>query len=398
MQSPAQIVRAPLIFGESILAQRPIRILILAPVHRVWGNRVIREGKTLVRAGYEVAAIMKTDTPCERHGIRILPAPPYRNRIVRFLKIPIIFVQAFRQHADIYHSHNPDMIPVAFVLRLLGKTVIYDTHEDYRRRLNLRAWIPASIRPILSLTVGWAETSLSKFVQATFVTQPQMMAYFGDRTRLLRNAPKVNADHMQQIKSRSQTISRGAHYQIAYVGGVSHARGIMTMLAALEILNKTIPVRLWLAGQAMDDLLVQAQQHAGWQYVDYLGLLSHEDALAYAMRADIGLAVLKDVGDHCHARPTKLFEYMSVGTPFIATDFPQWRDVVATNEFGWWITPERPEILAQTVQDNIIDQGILDEHSLQGLNFVKGFNWECESKILLEVYDILSADIRRAAA
>jgi len=42
---------------------------------------------------------------------------------------------AYRQKADIYHFHDPELLTVGLVLRLLTKAkVIYDVHEDYRRK------------------------------------------------------------------------------------------------------------------------------------------------------------------------------------------------------------------------------------------------------------------------
>ena len=40
------------------------------------------------------------------------------------------FWLALKTNSKIYHFHDPELIPYAILLRLFGKKVIYDVHED----------------------------------------------------------------------------------------------------------------------------------------------------------------------------------------------------------------------------------------------------------------------------
>lgn len=366
-------------------------VLMLAPVHRPWGNRVVRESQSLAEAGYEVRALMRCEERCCVDGVQFIPAPAYRNRLQRFLRIPQVLLAALREKADIYHLHNPDMIPVALALKLLGKTVIYDTHEDYSQRLQLRGWLPQPLRWPMGHFLSFAERGLSYWVDATLVTQERQLPRFSARCRLLRNAPVLSEALMARVRTQAASLAREARpYRLIYAGGLSRARGLFTVLEALQNLNdRGVATRLWLLGPELEPCLEQAMRHPAWTHVDYLGLQSHETVLAHMMRADVGLAVLADEGDHAAARPTKLFEYMACGLPFVASDFPLWREFVS-DRGGLWVRADDSagllEVLCALLRDDVWRQ----ELAAQGGEFVAGFNWGGEQQSLLSLYENLS--------
>lgn len=364
---------------------------MLAPVHRAWGNRVVRECVSLAEAGYRVRALMRCEEEHVAEGVTFLPAPAYRNRLQRFLTLPKVLRMALAERADIYHLHNPDMIPLALVLKLLGKTVIYDTHEDYSQRLLLRAWLPKPLRRPLGYLLARAERGLSYWVDATLVTQERQLPRFSARCRLLRNAPVLSEALMARVRVEAEVLAREARpYRLIYAGGLSRARGLFNALDALRELNaQGLATRLWLLGPELEPCLDQAMRHPAWGHVDYLGLQPHETVLAHMMRADVGLAVLSDEGDHAAARPTKLFEYMACGLPFLASDFPLWREFVGERS-GVWVRPDDPAELLEALCTLLGDDDWRQELAVQGEEFVAGFNWDEEKQSLLAVYEHLS--------
>lgn len=369
------------------MSHEPPSVLMLAPVHRAWGNRVVRECVSLAEAGYRVRALMRCEQEHVAEGVTFLPAPAYRNRLQRFLNLPRVLRMALAQRADIYHLHNPDMIPLALVLKLLGKTVIYDTHEDYSQRLLLRSWLPKPLRRPLGFLLSLAERGLSYWVDATLVTQERQLPYFSRRCRLLRNAPVLSEALMRRVRTQAETLAREARpYRLIYAGGLSRARGLFNALDALQVLNtRGLGTRLWLLGPELEPCLDQARCHRAWEYVDYLGLQSHETVLAHMMRADVGLAVLADEGDHAAARPTKLFEYMACGLPFVASDFPLWREFVGEGA-GLWVEAGSKEMLAEALAKILLSELDRQDMTDRANAFLQQFNWDTEHKELLILY------------
>lgn len=364
-------------------------ILHLAPVHRPWGNRVIREAEFFAKNGYEVFAIMNTRESQVKNGVSISPTANTRFRFLRFARIPYLFFRAARFRADIYHLHNPDMIPVAFGLAMLGRNVVYDTHEDFSRRLALRNWIPKLVAKPLGTILMHAERCLSQIVAQTLVTQPRLVEKYGQRTSLIRNLPKQSKHHLSKIRSLRQKIDGGTMRRAVYIGLVSKNRGLITMLDALVLCNQRSETRLWLAGQQSDNIIAEAKLHPGWKYVDWLGLLQHEQGLAYAQAADVGICVLEDIGDHKDAQPTKIFEYISVGTPFIASNFDKWKEGFTERGIGVWIEPNEPHQLAKALHNCFTNKSFLQEQVLSGSAFVSEFNWESECKKIEVIYNAI---------
>lgn len=366
--------------------------VMVAPGHRPWGNRVVREARALVAAGYRVSVICRCDESFVGEGIRFLPGPNTQGRWMRAWNWMVVLRQALRQKGSVYHLHNPAMLPVALGLKLWGRKVIYDTHEDFSRRLMLRRWIPRPLRRPACWWVSRAEYLTSRLVDATLVTQPQQVEAFGGWAVLVRNAPSLDPDVRERVEALTPNVCETrSFYRLLYAGSLTRVRGLQCLLDALGQVNDAgVEVRLWLVGPDDDGVVSDLKRHTAWRFVDYAGLLSHEEVLARMACADVGLAVLPDVGDHSDARPTKLFEYMAWGLPFVASDFPSWRTFVG-EVGGRWVTPGQPALLADTLQDMLREPEARQVLSTEGRAFIRHFNWEREQRRLLQVYQDLLA-------
>ena len=363
---------------------------MLAPRHRPWGNRVVREAFALAAAGYCVRVLARADEEQVERGVFFVPGPRAVNRLQGLLQMLSILRWALRERADVYHLHNPPMLLVGFGLKLLGKCVVYDTHEDFSRRLLLRQWIPRFLRRPASFAVSRTERVLGRLADATLVTQKQQVRDFGGRARLLRNAPLIDQTVRERVSALTPvaTDERG-YFRLLYVGSLTRVRGGMNLLDALDRLNDSgMASRLWLIGPDDDGVVDELRRHTAWEYVDYLGLKPQEEAFAYMSLADVGLAVLPDVGDHADALPSKLFEYMAWGLPFVASDFPVWRSFVGETA-GRWVRPEDPQQLASTLAAMLNDPEATKGFAEGGRAFIRSFNWDNESQVLLDVYETI---------
>ena len=109
----------------------------LTSVHPAFDNRVFfKECRSLVQAGYNLALVAphKHDEIVE--GIRIHAIPKPRNRLKRMVGASAhVFRKAVELKADLYHFHDPELLPVGLILKARGKRVIYDIHEDLPRAI-----------------------------------------------------------------------------------------------------------------------------------------------------------------------------------------------------------------------------------------------------------------------
>jgi len=88
-----------------------------------------------------------------------------------------------RLHADLYHFHDPELIPVRHVLSLRGKRVIYDAHEDLPNTFAYKYYIPAFARQALGWLAGRIEDLAVQRFTAVVAATPTIGRGFPNTTR-----------------------------------------------------------------------------------------------------------------------------------------------------------------------------------------------------------------------
>ena len=142
------------------------KVCILTSVHTPFDTRIFhKQAKSLLKAGYDVTLIAQHDKDEVVDEVKILALSKPRNRLWRMLGTWRIFKLAYRQKADVYHFHDPELLPMGLFLKLLKKgKVIYDVHEDYPKAILTKSWLPSMVRrPVSSVF-----TFLEKSVQAGY--------------------------------------------------------------------------------------------------------------------------------------------------------------------------------------------------------------------------------------
>ena len=110
-----------------------------------------KECMTLKKAGYEVVLIAPHDSDDYVNGIIIRAVPKPKNRIQRMLITSYqVLIKAIEEKAQIYHIHDPELLPGVQILRILGYTVIYDMHENVPKDISTKSWIRPEFRILLS--------------------------------------------------------------------------------------------------------------------------------------------------------------------------------------------------------------------------------------------------------
>src|SRR6476646_3801063 len=109
------------------------RIVHLTSVHTARDNRILdRECRYLATRGYSVTLIAPhaCDEMIDNVYIRAVPTPSSRRQRMAHVG-RAVYRLAVAEDADLYHFHDPELIPFALLLRRRNKKVIYDVHEDY---------------------------------------------------------------------------------------------------------------------------------------------------------------------------------------------------------------------------------------------------------------------------
>ena len=358
-----------------------MKIVVFAPVHKYDDIRVFKKEAVTLAADPTNEVVLYARTPdglpLSDSGVKVR-AVTYANRLARFALLPKLARAAFAERADVYHLHNPDTLPIAFVLRAAGKRVIYDTHEDFRTEILLRGWLPRSARRPAAALVAGAERLAGACLDAVIVTQEQIRARIPQAV-VIGNPPLVDrvqiertlADDPQQITQASEPIVLG------FVGGLSADRGLFRMMHLVAQLNDHTPTRLLLIGYPVNDsALDHAMTMPEWEFVDYRGELAQDEAFAAIAGSRAGLILFERTASHETIDPNKIYEYMTLGLPFIASKFPDWEARIGSAQAGIFVDTDTSEGLA-AVMDWLQDPARLQTAAHNGLEYVlHTYSWQ----------------------
>ena len=367
-----------------------MKICVVTTVHPPFDTRILhKQAKTLVRAGYDVTLIAQHDKNEVVDGVRIIALPKPRNRFARiFGLIWRAFCLALRQRADVYHFHDPELLPIGILLKLATKAkVIYDVHEDVPKQILTKHWIPSQLRRSLAAVFNVIEKLLARVMDAVIV------ATEGIAERFQRFEPIVirNYPDLQMLSAASSGAKDRGEKVLVYVGGISQLRGAVEMVQALEYLDHIDGLRLDLIGKfEPPDLEKELQAMPGYQRVRFHGWMPWSEAWQYAQVAIAGLVIFHPAPNHEKSLPNKLFEYMAAGLPVVASNFPLWEEIVEGNNCGLCVDPLNPKEIAEAIEYLITH---LEEAKKMGENGRRAveekYNWGKEGAKLFNLYEEL---------
>lgn len=365
---------------------RNIKVCILTSAHPSFDSRIFhKEAKTLVHAGYEVVLIVQHDKSEVVDGVRIVPLPKPRNRFTRMFGLTWkAFCSGLKENAKVYHFHDPELMPIGMLLKLLGKRVVYDVHEDLSGQIVDKYWISPAQRKVISFGVLWAERFFTLFFNAVIAATPRIALKFSSKkTLVVQNFP-ILARYPEVVSKSYQ--DRGN--RVLYIGGLTEGRGILEMVKASQLLPERLNVQLILGGRFSPEILrEQVVALPGWGKVNECGWLSRNDVLKYLKEVRLGLVVLRPLPNYIPSYPIKMFEYMNAGIPVVASNFPLWRKIVEEAKCGLLVDPLNPQEIADAVQWLLEHPQEAEEMGLNGQRAVlEKYNWDSEAKKLLDFY------------
>jgi glycosyltransferase involved in cell wall biosynthesis len=362
------------------------RVLHLAPAHATFDTRVfVKECRTLADAGYQVSLVVRHDRAESVDGVRIVPLPPWRSRAGRFIANPWRCLRiALRERADLYHFHDAEMLPVGALLALLGRTVVYDSHEDLPRLARDRVWIPRPLRSVASWLVALVERLVTPLFAAVVSAEDEGAKRFGgERVVVIRNY--VLRDEFDTTEPVDWASRRNT---MIYVGAMSHQRGAVEMVEVVEALAD-IDARLTLIGTMnVSGLEAELRALPGWSRVDYLGFGDRATVMKELARARVGLVLWHPTRKHAEgAVPVKLFEYLAAGIPVIASDFPAIREVLGPCDVGVLVDPLDVDQIAEVARQLLADPARAAEMGRKGRELVRDhYTWDSQAPLLLDLY------------
>ncbi len=365
------------------------RVCHLTSVHAALDDRIFfRECRTLVQAGYEVTLIAPAEADQEVNGVQIRAVPKPKRRLDRMTKTAwAVYRAAVRQNSNVYHFHDPELIPIAFLLRLKGKRVIYDVHEDLPDDVLTKDWIP---RPLRGL-VAWLANALSHFAGAIFTkiipaTSNISKRFPPSKCVIVRNYPVLDELAYGDLPNFDRRPDN-----VVYLGSITRIRGIHQMVQAMSVPSVPKNARLILAGVFDGRALeTEVRENPSWRRVEFMGWQPRSSLRAILSSAKAGLILLHPELPFLEALPAKLFEYMAAGVPVVASDFPLWRKIIEEVGCGILVDPLDVDAIGRAIAyllQHPFESEAMGKRGRQAV--LSKFNWSTQTEDFLNVYEAI---------
>ncbi len=366
------------------------KVCILTSVHLPFDGRIFhKEARSLAKAGYDVTLIARHDKDEVVDGVRIVPLPEPKSRLQRMTKVLWrLYRLALREDADVYHFHDPELMIVGLLLKLRGKRVIWDVHEHYPNAILDKHYLARPLRRAISSSFDLFERAVVRFFDYVIYTTP----FVGARYQKM----KVRSGRVENypIVELSDAFERNPQEKIVYLGAMSPTRGLVEVIEAFSLVAKERPNwELCLVGscrpqsfeQELKDLAARRGVAAN---VKFIAWVPYEEKERLSSQASMGVITYLPYSNNTSCLPNKLFDYMLVGLPVIASDFPLYRQIVEPNRCGILVDPSKPDQIARAMEYLIERPQEAREMGERGRKAVlEEYNWEKESERLLQIYD-----------
>ncbi|HDS0961781.1 hypothetical protein PshuTeo2_43400 [Pseudomonas hunanensis] len=362
------------------------KIAHLSSVHSRYDVRIFqKQCRTLAKEGHEVYFIVADGKGDEfKDGVSFIDVGKLSGRINRIFKTAkALQRRAVELNAELYHLHDPELIPVGLKLKARGHAVVFDAHEDVPKQILGKPYLKKYVRGIVSkvfaLFEAWACRKLDAVVAATPYIRDKFRA-LGVRTVDINNYPIVD-----------ELATGGFNWsdkrdQVVYIGGLEEIRGIRQIVQGIEL--ATVDARLAIGGVFTDSNFERSvKSERGWSKVDFLGWLDRQGVKSLLDNSMVGLVTLHPAPNYLDALPVKMFEYMAVGLPVIASDFPLWRDIIDSSKCGVCVNPLDPQQIARSIDYLVSNPMEAEEMGRNGQRAVfEKYNWGVEAKKLSQFY------------
>ena len=364
------------------------KIVHMTSVHPVFDTRIFhKECVELANGTYNVVLIVPHDKSECVSGVNIVAVSQGRKRFSRVVNTAFeVFRHALKEKADLYHIHDPELLFYGQILRLLGKRVVFDMHENFPKAILNKHWLPPSFRSPFAKIVHLLERFILYRLPIIFAESSYHKDYPWVNTfTVVLNMPKV--DFLMDLKEEKYNVPT-----LGYVGAVTQQRGSIATFQALEILEeKGLPVNFECIGPIrglQQQIYLQSMDRQISERIKLAGFMAPPEAWKKICKCHIGLAVLQPILNYVESFPTKMFEYMALGIPVIVSEFPLYREVVDQYQCGFCVDPDSPVAIAEAVEKLISDPEEANRMGINGRNAViEVFNWQYEAEKMFSFYE-----------
>jgi glycosyltransferase involved in cell wall biosynthesis len=293
--------------------------------------------------------------------------------------------------ADIYHFHDPDLLPHVGRLRKWRKkaVIIYDVHENYDERI-MSLKVPKMIKFLFLWIWRKFQLRISNNVHGIVTTTESMFEIF--RSISVPTIAVSNMPYLSVLGNSNQILEK-TPWTVYTSGTNSSKRNCAQTIRAIPLIKKEIEdIKFIFAGNYkpetyLNDLKVLARELGIEENVEFQGMMSWKENFARTARMEVGCVFYEDNVNNRLTIPNRLFEYMYSGVAVIGEFFPEVKKVIQDSDCGVVVDSSDPESIAQGIIKIFSDYTRLKHYQSNAQRaIIETYSFERELKRLIQFY------------
>lgn len=355
---------------------------------------------TLSNNGYRVYYVVADggeDESCGNYTITSMGIKA-NGKIDRLFKLSSrLLPKVLDLNADVYQICDPELITLGVKLKNKGKTVIFDSVEDWE------GYYAGMYHGIVATLLSKTMTVVLKYYLDRFdlvlVMSPNILKrlnrYAPNKVKMVSNYPITEGMQNQTINSKDQYLNNNNNF--IYCGSVYDFSQQETVVNAIK--NQSIEsVKYIIVGsipETRKESLSELSQTGHLELIPWV----NKDELIKLYNSSICGVVIFDYTPVCCNKEgqmgsNKIFEYMMQGLPVICTDFDLWKSLIVDKyKCGICVNPKSEKQLADAIEYILTHKEEAYEMGQRGRNAVlTEFNWESQAEKYVAIYDQLLSD------
>ena len=213
-----------------------------------------------------------------------------------------------------------------------------------------------------------------------------------DKVTVVSNTPEL--DKINQAVSANLNFPElekiWKQFSAIYVGGIQMGRGIQTVLDAIPQIIREIPDFLFVVvgdGYATPYFKQLVKKRNLDEYVEWIGWVGHDRIYNYIKACKVGI-IPHLVTDHVNTTiPNKIFDYMALGLPVVATDAAPMKRVLEKEKCGVVFESNNPMRLYQAIVELKNKATDLGKNGICAIR--SKYNWSLDEKRLIRLLNKL---------
>jgi glycosyltransferase involved in cell wall biosynthesis len=277
-----------------------------------------------------------------------------------------------RKKYDVIVTTSPPIfvtLPGLLAKMLAGRRWIVDVRD---------LWIDASVS-LGFIKKGSLYEKVSRRFESLFYSRSDLVTVTTQESanRILRSYPGLGPDKFVLLSNGVDTekFYRPAakkKRQIIYSGNIGHAQDLEKVILAMGEVSKKHDIRLLIVGDGdlKEQLVRRVQENNLEDCVMFKDLVPRDEVPQLISESCIGVAPLKDIETLEYAIPTKVFEYMACGIPFVGCSRGEIANIAEKSK-GGIIARNEVEAIANTICHLLDNPGLEEEMGNNGRRYVK---------------------------